>query len=65
VLDAATQAVVKVVLPHDAGHARVGDDVSIACLLSFVARERPVLLCATCIQVHCLSECGTDIAIDA
>lgn len=48
VLDAPAQAIIKVVLPHDAGHARVGEDVCIPRLLSFVARERPMLLCATC-----------------
>lgn len=48
VLDAAAQAKIKVVLPHDAGHAWMGKDVCIPRLLSFVAWERPMLLCATC-----------------
>lgn len=48
VLDAAAQAIIKVVLPHDAGHAWVGQDVCVPRLLSFVAWERPMLLRATC-----------------
>ena len=47
-LDAATEAMVEVVLPHDAGHAWVSQDVSIACLLSTAPWEGPVLLSATC-----------------
>lgn len=47
-LDTAAQAIVKVVLPHDAGHARVGENVGIAGLLSLVAGERPMLLGAAC-----------------
>ena len=53
-LDTAAQAIVKVVLPHDAGHARVGEDVSIARLLSLVAGERPMLLGAACSPRQCL-----------
>lgn len=48
VFDAPAKAIVKVVLPHDAGHARVGEDVGIACLLLPMPREGPMLLCATC-----------------
>lgn len=48
VLDAGTKAMVEVVLPHDARHAWVGQDVSIACLLSAARWEGPVLLSAAC-----------------
>ena len=48
VFDAGTQAVVKVVLPHDAGHAGVGEDVGVACLLLALPWEGPVLLRAAC-----------------
>lgn len=48
VFDASAKAIVKVVLPHDAGHARVGEDVGIACLLLPMPGEWPVLLSAAC-----------------
>lgn len=47
-LDAATKAMVKVVLPHDARDAWVGQNVSIACLLGATTWEGPVLLSAAC-----------------
>ena len=49
-LDAATKAMVEVVLPHDARNAWVGQNVSVACLLSAATGERPVLLSAACIH---------------
>ena len=42
------QAIVKIVLPHDSGHAGVGQDVGIPRLLLAMPREGPVLLCAAC-----------------
>lgn len=51
-LDAATKAMVKVVLPHNARDAWVGQDVSIACLLSAATWEGPVLLSAACTHSH-------------
>ena len=56
VLDGTLQALVKVVLPHDGGHAWVREDVSIASLL-LAMWEGPVLLRAACVMVvnegHC------------
>lgn len=49
-LDAATKAMVKIVLPHDARDAWVGQNVSIACLLGASTWEGPVLLSAACIH---------------
>ena len=52
VFDGLAKSVVKVVLPHDAGHAWVGQDVSIACLLRLACGEGPMLLSAACTQTQ-------------
>ena len=49
IVDGVLQAVVEVVLPEDAGHARMGDDVCVAHLF-LAAWERPVLLRAPCMM---------------